>query len=579
MLELLAKGAMGSEPGFGTKYVRWAIVFDSRTGFRGMVELGQPEMKKNRGREFNNCPDLTQPELVSGSSPRSHFLVETASVVAKYTVDEKDTKTPLKHRFFLNMLTEAGKNIQQLRTIAHFMRREDVLHEVRQAMAESKVKPSDKVTFQLDGEFPLEKEYWYEWWRNFRRSLIGAEEQPAKPSQFRCFVSGDLVIPAATHPKIRGLAGVGGLTTGDVLVGFDKEAFCSYGLEQSANAAVSEKAAKAYTDGLNKLIGDSGVKLAGTMVVHWFKNRVKYEDDPVAFLTETPEIQELNAREGARKLLRSLETGQRPDLASNRYYILTLSGAAGRTMVRDWVEGEFEELVRNINKWFDDLEMVWHDGARIAFPPRFISVLQALSRDLNELPTPLVSKLWRVAVRGEEIPYQVLFRSVHRRKVEVLQNEEPNVNGMALIRAYHLRKYRKEANELAEKLTPKLNKDFPHIAYQCGRLMAALAQLQQAALGNVGAGVVQRYFAAASTTPALVLGRLTSNSQHHLNKLDAGLAHWYQDKIAEIWSHISGPLPKTLTLEEQSLFALGYYHELASFRASKSENESKEKEE
>jgi CRISPR-associated protein Csd1 len=148
---------------------------------------------------------------------------------------------------------------------------------------------------------------------------------------------------------------------------------------------------------------------------------------------------------------------------------------------------------------------------------------------------------------------------------------------MALIKAYHLRKYRKEGKTLAEKLTPKLNEDFPAIAYQCGRLLAALAQLQQAALGDVGAGVVQRFYAAASTTPALVLGRLVINSQHHLSKLDTGLAHWYEEEIARISSRIVEPPPKTFTLEEQSLFALGYYHQLAAYRTSKAKN-NKEKE-
>ncbi|MDD2629628.1 MAG: type I-C CRISPR-associated protein Cas8c/Csd1 [Limnochordia bacterium] len=41
----------------------------------------------------------------------------------------------------------------------------------------------------------------------------------------------------------------------------------------------------------------------------------------------------------------------------------------------------------------------------------------------------------------------------------------------------------------------------------------------------MGAGVVQRYYASASSTPALVLGRLTRTSQYHLDKLDAGLAY------------------------------------------------------
>ncbi len=60
---------------------------------------------------------------------------------------------------------------------------------------------------------------------------------------------------------------------------------------------------------------------------------------------------------------------------------------------------------------------------------------------------------------------------------------------------------------MAEDIKPYLNESHPHPAYQCGRLMAVLAKLQKSALGDVGAGIVQRYYAAASSTPALVLGR------------------------------------------------------------------------
>jgi CRISPR-associated protein Csd1 len=154
------------------------------------------------------------------------------------------------------------------------------------------------------------------------------------------------------------------------------------------------------------------------------------------------------------------------------------------------------------------------------------------------------------------------------------------MNGMGIIKAYHLRKYRKEDNTImAEKLKPVLNEDFPSAAYQCGRLMAVLADLQKAALGDVSAGVVQRYYAAASTTPALVLGRLTRNSQFHLNKLDPGLAYWYESKIAAIWQKLQEAPPRTLSLEEQSFFALGYYQQLADMRIKKSTNAEKEKEE
>ena len=114
-----------------------------------------------------------------------------------------------------------------------------------------------------------------------------------------------------------------------------------------------------------------------------------------------------------------------------------------------------------------------------------------------------------------------------------------------------------------------LNEDHPSAAYHCGRLMSVLARLQQAALGDVGAGVVQRYYGAASTTPALVLGRLTRLSKHHLSKLEPALAFWYEGKLAGIWGRLKDDIPPTLTLEGQSLFALGYYQQMAHDRTKK----------
>ena len=122
---------------------------------------------------------------------------------------------------------------------------------------------------------------------------------------------------------------------------------------------------------------------------------------------------------------------------------------------------------------------------------------------------------------------------------------------------------------MSEDLRPFLNEAHPNPAYHCGRLLAVLAAVQRRALGDVGAGVIQRYYTAASATPALVLGRLTSTSQHHLNKLDAGLARWFESKIADIWGRIENSVPRILTLEEQSLFALGFYQQVADMRSRK----------
>lgn len=118
-------------------------------------------------------------------------------------------------------------------------------------------------------------------------------------------------------------------------------------------------------------------------------------------------------------------------------------------------------------------------------------------------------------------------------------------------------------------MTAYLNPDHPKPAYHCGRLLAVLANLQRAALGDVGAGVVQRYYAAASQTPGLILGRLASNARNHLGKLEGGLAFWYENEIASVMGKLGDGAPRILDLEGQGLFALGYYQQLAALRGGK----------
>ena len=597
MLGFLIKYAedngLDAEPGFKPKDVRWALLFNEDGGFLDVVELGDVGNRRNRGQTFPKCPDLSQSELIKGGVTRSHFLVETAQVVAAYDrsaekdgYQKKDKKTADKRKYFLDLLRTAGSGIPGLCRVADSLSIETEVGRIRSRFAQLKAANTDKVTVRIGNEFPVDSTEWHEWWRKFRKGLALSEKCSAKRgcdsprtrgkspenqrtvNRMRCFATGYFVEPASIHPKIGGLVDVGGIASGDVLIGYDKESFCSYGLQQSANAAVSEQAAAVYRAALNNLIKNSGQRLAGAKVVHWFKKSVRREDDPLFLLIGGDESERLDAQERARQLLRAVRIGKRTDLLDNHYYALTLSGAAGRIMLREWMEGQFEELAECVARWFDDLAIVRRDGDGEALPPKFMAVLGATVRELADLPAPFVARMWRAAVKGEPIPLNALSQALLRFKVDIIEDRPFNHARMGLMKAFHLRIHRQTGGDaMKEDLKPYLNDGHPHPAYQCGRLMAVLAAVQTRALGDVGAGVVQRYYAAASATPALVLGRVTRLSQFHLNKLERGLAHWFDSKIASIWARIKDRVPQTLTLEEQSLFALGYYQQVADLRS------------
>jgi CRISPR-associated protein Csd1 len=574
VVEYAARRELAAEPGFAPKSARWAILCTAGGKYQGLVEIGDASLKGNPGRHFLKAPDLSQPEMKAGGVTKSHFLIDTAGVVAGYGKDASEEK----NRYFIGLLEQAKNAMPVLDAAAKVLRSEDALAALRSDLERHKAKATDKVTFQIDGQFAAESSEWHDWWREFRRGLRTRKERSRKEKKAKmlCFLTGELVEPAATHPKITGLTSVGGLAMGDVLIGFKQESFRSYGLEQSKNAAMSELAAKAYQAGLNDLIANHSVLLAGTLVTHWFRARIALEDDPMDLIMGPNGEDDLNAQIRARKLLDGIHSGERSDLANNTYYALTISSNGGRVVIRDWMEGEFKDLVENVNRWFTDLEIVRREGGGIAKPPKFGAVLAALVRELKDVAPPMAVKLYRVAARGEPIPLAAMAQALARVRVDVIQGERPNHARMGLIKAYHLRKWKQEGGSMEGQLKPEVNTDLQDRAYHCGRLMAVLGKLQTSALGDVGAGVIQRYYSAASTTPALVFGRLVRGAQPHLSKLGdkkPGLKVWYEQQMSEICCQIGRTMPATLNLQDQSLFALGYYQQLAALWTGKDKDE------
>lgn len=116
------------------------------------------------------------------------------------------------------------------------------------------------------------------------------------------------------------------------------------------------------------------------------------------------------------------------------------------------------------------------------------------------------------------------------------------------------------------------NMNLSDTAYHCGGLMAVYAAIQKAAMPDVNTGIVERYYASAIQTPALVIGQLSSRSNHHLEKItNKWLASEYRKKLCEVSVALGTHVPATLNLEQQSYFALGYYQMGAMLNREKNE--------
>ena len=117
-----------------------------------------------------------------------------------------------------------------------------------------------------------------------------------------------------------------------------------------------------------------------------------------------------------------------------------------------------------------------------------------------------------------------------------------------------------------------LDRGNTEVPYLLGRLFAVLEKAQKDALGkNLNTTIKDRYFSAASATPRSVFPLLLRLSQHHIAKAEYG---YKSDRlIAEIMDLLPAErFPAHMKLEDQGLFAVGYYHQRNDFYRKHSED-------
>jgi len=612
LLQYAEDRGLVSKPGYAKKSVKWILDFNE-TGnkFVGLIP---------GDREFSRAPDLSQGELKTLGAQKgmgAHFLVAPLGIFLGWGKDEKAEHIEcMRRETFVWMLREASKYDQTLKVISDALLDTDISQTMRQQAMRQKppAKPQDLATIRLGGRFPVDEDLWHEWWDEFRATLKKPEKGQTLMS---CFGTGELVTPEPTHPKLKKLSGVGLSQPHAPIITFDKEAFESYGLTQGMNAAMSVETASAYVNAIDHLLESSVIynwrrpkrnaakelkldyaKLGGARIAYWYmgpvtsRREVEESHDLISLILgsadkaqaplEDPEEERILTESRLRQAIDRIRSGNNILAVKDvRFCILALSGAGGRVMVRDFVEGTVLGLAETTEQWFHDLSLDTYWG-RNGYPPSLEQIMTAplaKRRPDQEYPKwvalagPWRQALWRSALTGACLPETAFARALMAHNNTVvrgdLTDEEKGIEAqrrsrlrLALVKAYLIRK---GGVDMKSALDP----EHPSAAYHCGRLLAVYDSLQRAALGDVGAGVVQRFYGGALTNPSGVFGQLSRMAQTHLSKLDGGLSHIYTERIAEIHNGIMridntpANYPSALDLEGQALFALGFWHQTA----------------
>jgi CRISPR-associated protein Csd1 len=328
----------------------------------------------------------------------------------------------------------------------------------------------------------------------------------------------------------------------------------------TANACIGYTAADSYLLALTALIQGklegrprTALKVGDVLFLFWTRQPA---DTGFMNLFEAPDPAEVE------RLVQSAAAGKEYQglTDTNDFYLLGLSGNSARAIVRDYLEAPLPRVRENLARWFRELRIAEATRDGLGQPTCRFALWQlatATALDMDQVAPETPTRLLLAALKGDPLPESLLAACLRRLRAEGSAGFRPA--RMGLIKLTLLRRNCP--------VSETLNGDDRHPAYVYGRLLAVFEQVQYAALGDVNANVVDKFYGTFSAAPALVFSRLYANAQNHMRKLrgDNPGAFVNLDRLLTEVPNLLPPGPPRgqLSLRDQGRFALGYYHQRA----------------
>ena len=422
------------------------------------------------------------------------------------------------------------------------------------------------VVFKLDSE----RRYLHETsaakqvWQSHIESTA-AKEGFSRP----CLVTGEIAPSERLHSKIKGVRGA--QSSGASIVSFNLNAFSSYGKVQGDNAPISKRAAFAYTTALNHMLAYNSrqrIQIGDTTTVFWAEvqdggSRTNAAEDLFSMILDPSATDETETAEVSKKL-DAISKGRpvseiEPEIYENaRFHVLGLAPNASRLSIRFWFVDSFGNLSRRIGEHWRDLRI---EPIPWKTPPATWRLLRetAAQEKVENIQPALSGALMRAILTGTRYPHSLFAAVIARIRAD------KKITGLrvAICKACLARDHRLGFEK--EDVPMSLNTEESNAAYRMGRLFAVYESIQLTALVNPNTTIKDRYFGAASATPASVFPLLSRNAMHHLASIrkggKGGLAHWFEREIESIFDGIDTAFPRSLRFEDQGRFAIGYYHQ------------------
>ena len=600
--EALAERGELEKPGWSPVKVSWGLELDADGQVKSLLLMGGTDAK---GKQIPRVMKLPDP-VKRSSGVAANFLCDNSAYVLGVDAKGKPERTRECFAACARKHQDVLKDVRHptAKAILNFFERwkpeNAACHPAIQPNLEALLKGGNIVfvTHDAEGELQLAQDVpeirraWDEAYANSDDAVMG-----------RCLVTGEEGPIAILHPSIKGV--MGAQSSGASLVSFNAPAFESYGKEsardnqgQGRNAPVGKYAAFAYGAALNYMVGQADFhgRLGDTTLVYWAEGAdPAYGSAFMAMMGMGGEDKNEITQKELSGVLTALCQGHTVKWANvplnpeNRFYILGLAPNASRLSVRFFLQNSFEKFAKKYQKHQDDLKIVHSATDERESLSMWALLRETAIKNPNKPPEfqrQLVEEMLNAILTGSPYP-STLFTQV---EIRIRAEREINRGKAAIIKAYLRRnvveQQRKNAHVYEEVLGVELNiSKTTYLPYRLGRLFAVLEALQSEAFkdnnnrdSKPNTTIKDQFFSSACATPVVAFPIIVDRAQKYLRKLKAknkeGLARYYSDMMDDIIGNFEEKrYPAHLSLEDQGVFQIGYYHQRQRMYAKKEEKD------
>ena len=562
----LGKKVRKGHDALSTEKCNWDIVIDRDGNFLDLlpcdvtIEAEKLSAKKGRARLLLDKPEET---LLGYNGKKIDDINQENK--------EDETEDIKKYKRYLNKLLDYKVLAELSPVIAFYNKPQEIKKAIEVFKSNPESKQKGNMTFMVDHcrivSLDCVKEAIKQKYEE-RLKSVANRDQP-------CSVCGTSNYPILdeSHGSVKMPKGQ---KAGSMLVSYNNNAFESYNLKGNLNSCICTNCARNYVEALKFLLGNAHETLNDKgETIFKYSNRQKISDDTVALFWTKEQDEDVDpfsdvcqpTVERVRNMFSSISSGDslRADAeVENYFYCCTMSSAAARIAVRDWMAISVTQYQRNLKQWFEDIATI-KDGK--VYYPGINSILDScIKRKAKSTQVDYKAKarigtmLWHAALTNAPLPIMILQNVLDQIEHGYFSEERSTVIRLVLNRNIK-NKY---------KMKEELDKQNASKAYLCGRLFALVCKLQFIANDgkDVNSSIKDRFFASASNTPARVIGLLLTKYVPIYEKKTKGA---YSKAITEISAKI-GHFPEKFTTIERGEFALGYYYQ-NSYKQTESNND------